>query len=88
MKIGDYKYLFERWRNYLGIVSLLLAIRMNVIISPIPVWWFVVGFVVSIGVSFFDFKYILRRENSAGLKYNDEFQEMKKMVKEIYERTK
>lgn len=88
MTIGKLKYIWERLRGYLGIISLLLAWRMNVLLSPFEWYWYAIGGVGSLIVIYLDMKYVVSDENSMGFKKNAEFQEMKKMIEEIRERIK
>jgi hypothetical protein len=87
MTIGRAKFLFERWRNWLGIVSLFLAIRMNIILSPISWWWFVAGFILSLIVLYLDMKFVASEELGMGLSKNHEWQKMIKLLNEIKEKS-
>ena len=63
MTIGKAKFLWERWRANLGIVSFILVIRLNLINSPIWWGWFVIGGALSFIVLWIDLKYVLPKEN-------------------------
>lgn len=88
MTMGKAKFIWERWRNWLGVISLLLGIRMNIILSPISWWWFVIGFIGSFIVVYLDMRFVVGEENSTATRKNPELMEMKRMIKEIYERAK
>jgi Na+-transporting NADH:ubiquinone oxidoreductase subunit NqrB len=87
MNLGKWKYVWERLRGYLGVVSLLLALRMNILLSPFPWWYYVVGVIVSLVVVFIDFKYVVSDENSMFFKKNKEWLELKETLKRIEENT-
>lgn len=80
---GKLKFIFERWRNYLGIISLFLAIRMNVLLSPIPWWWFVAGFFVSILFLYLDLRFVVTEESGTAFRKNSEWRAMKELLERI-----
>ena len=88
ISIGTYKFWWERLRGYLGIISLLLAWRMNILLSPFSWWWYPLGIVLSVVVVYLDKRFVVADENAMGLKKNTEFQEMKKTLERIEERLK
>jgi ABC-type bacteriocin/lantibiotic exporter with double-glycine peptidase domain len=83
MTIGKAKFLWERWRSNIGIISFFLVIRLNLIQSPIWWGWFVIGFVLSMIYLWIDLKYILPRENQTSSEKNPFLVEMMDDIKEI-----
>jgi hypothetical protein len=86
MTLGKFKFIFERWKNYLGIVGLILALRMNVLLSPIEWYWIVIGFVLSVVIVYLDMRFVLPEEGSIGTRKNPEMMEMKRMIEEIHKK--
>jgi hypothetical protein len=83
IKLGDVKFVWERLKGYLVIVSMFFAWRMNVLMKPFSFWWYPVFVVAAVAVLYLDMKLVVSDENAMGLKKNKEFQELKQMVKEI-----
>ena len=87
MTIGRLMFLFQRYRGNVGIVSFILVIRLNVISSPIPLWWFIVGIVASVIYLWIDMKYIFPREAETGWLKNPEWVRLVSMVEDIQRKT-
>ncbi len=83
MTIGKAKFLWERWRSNIGIISFVLVVRLNLIQSPIWLGWFVIGFVLSVIYLWVDLKYILPRENQTSTEKNPFFVEMMEKINKI-----
>ena len=88
MTIGKAKFLWERWRSNIGIISFILVIRLNLIQSPIWWGWFVIGLVLSIIYLWIDLKYILPHENQTSSEKNPFLVEMMTKIDEINKRLK
>jgi hypothetical protein len=83
MKLGRYKFYWERLKGYLAVGSMFLAWRMNVLIKPFAWYWYPICFIGALIIIYLDAKFIVSDENSMGLIKNKEFQEMKETLKRI-----
>jgi hypothetical protein len=80
------KFLFERWRNNIGIISFILSIRMNMIIQPIWWGWFVIGFLVSIAYLWYDLKHIYPKENLSSSELNPAWNMQMDLLRKILDK--
>jgi hypothetical protein len=83
MTTGRIKFLAERWRSNLGVVSFLLMLRVNLIEKPIWWGWYLIGLVLSVIYLWIDMRYIYGGEVGEGAKKNPEWVKMTKTLEEI-----
>jgi hypothetical protein len=83
LSIGKWKFIFERFRGWLGIISLLLSVRMNILLSPIAWYWYPIGLIGALIIVYLDMRFIVSGENDTSARKNPVIMEILETVKRI-----